>query len=983
MRGIVLVAVLVACVLSSGAASPGNRPPSAPHHLTVEDRIDPLAIDGVPRFGWLPRDRDDDEVQTAYQLVVTSGGAPVWDSGRVASAQQSWIAGPALPAGTTYRWTVRTWDRHGAVSPYARPASFDTGLTDWSGAQWIRRETSGNDATEDWTLARRTLRLGDSPVVRARAYVAAIGDWELHVNGRVVNRGSSYGYPGEGYYDVSALTGLRAGQELAVGIRYHYWTCRCQGRANGPQEGPSGLLVKLVVDHADGSRDVLVSDGTWRVTRDTARDITTVTYRNSDAGDRVERYDATREVTGWDVPGYDDSGWLSPAVIGPHPRPNPDSCAGYGSSPCAVTHLAAQQAHITRRIVRPVSVKRLPDGTVFADMGQVLSAVPSIGFRAGTAGHQVIMTTSFRRNNTILAAAATPNASSVVLVNPANVHAGDEIVVDAPASGYGPGAPETRTVVSVDPQGTVGLDRPLGRAHAAGAWVENSRAGTSGLDTQGSDLRFHYTQKAGRQVAEPFTYWGWRYLEISDPGETLSPAQITAVVQSTDTRPGEAATFDSSDATLDAVFELMKHSALQSAQNVFLDTPTREKGQFLGDAIDISFATMEALGERSLTRQAIVEFMHSQSRYWTNGALNAVYPNGDGKRDIPDYTEMFPEWVMRYHRLTGDTSLVAQALPTMKRVADYILAAVDDTGLVHQLPGGSGPYANGIIDWPAPMRYGHVMQDNGTRTVINALAVGALNAVADGAAAVGDSAAERTYRQQAGAIATAMNDRLRDPATGRYVDGLALSTGQQLPHHSQHAQSFPVAYGVAPPSSYSDLGAFIGELGMRQGPMTLRQLLAALQRTGRPETIVALLTDPAGDGPARVLAEGGTFLWEQWTPGCAVAGCTGAQVNQSSSESFSHGWGAAGISAVLQTLLGIDVTGPGASTVRIAPPERGLRHARGTVWTERGPVGVAWARTGQGLTVTVTVPVNVTATVELPGGEPVTVGSGTSTFRQR
>lgn len=713
MHRAVLVAVLVASVLSSGAASPGkpeNQPPAAPNHLTVNDRVDPLAIDGVPQFGWLPRDRDDNEVQTAYQIVVTKDGTTVWDSGRVASAKQSWIAGPQLPAGTTYRWTVRTWDRRGAVSPYARPASFDTALTDWSGAQWIRRATSGNDATEDWTLARRTLRLGDSPVIRARAYVAAMGDWELHVNGRVVNRGSSYGYPGEGYHDVSALTGLRAGQDLAIGIRYHYWTCRCQGRANGPLEGPSGLLVKVVVEHADGSRDVLVSDGDWRVTRDTARDITTPTYRNSDAGDRVERYDATREVTGWDRPGHDDSGWTGPDVIGPHPRPNPDSCADYGSSPCAFTRLAAQQAHITRWTVRPVSVKRLPDGTVFADMGKVVSAVPSVSFRDGTAGHQVTMTTSFRRNNTTLATSATPNASSVALANTANVHAGDEIVIDAPASGYGPGAPENRTVVSVDPQGTVGLDRPLDRAHASGAWVENSRAGTSDLDTQGSDLRFHYIQKAGRQVAEPFTYWGWRYLEISDPGEDLSPAQITAVVQSTDTRPAEAATFHSSDATLDAVFGLMKHSALQSAQNVFLDTPTREKGQFLGDAIDISFATMEALGERSLTRQAIVEFMHSQSRYWTNGGLNAVYPNGDGKRDIPDYTEMFPEWVMRYHRLTGDTALVAQALPTMKRVADYILAAVDATGLVHQLPGGSGPYANGIIDWPAAMRYDHVMQ---------------------------------------------------------------------------------------------------------------------------------------------------------------------------------------------------------------------------------------------------------------------------------
>ena len=981
-RAVLVVAVLLGSLVHGStevSAGRGNHAPDSPTRLTVDGRADPLAVDDVPRFGWLPRDRDGNEVQTAYQIVVTHAAQRIWDSGVVPSAQQSWIpyAGPPLSPGTTYRWTVRTWDRHGSASRYARPASFDTGLGDgdWSGAAWIRRDTTGNDAADEWTLARNTLRLRDSPVVRARAYVAAMGDWELHVDGRTVNRGSSYGYPGEGYYDVSALTGLRPGRTVTIGVRYHYWTCRCQGRANGPAppEGPSGLLVKVVVEHADGSRHLLVSDGSWQVTRDAVRDVSTLTYRNSDAGDRVERYDATREITGW-VPA---------TVIGPHPRPNPAGCAD--SAPCAFTRVVAQQAHISRWTVRPVSVRRLPDGTVFADFGRVVSAVPRVRFRNGTAGHQVTMTTSFRRNNTTLAAPAAAGARHVSLVSTANVHVGDEITVDAPANGYGPGAPETRVVTSVGPQGTE-VDRPLTRPHAAGAWVENSRAGTSGLDTQGSDLRFHYTQKAGPQVAEPFTYWGWRYLEISDPGEELSAGQITAVVQATDVRPDEAATFDSSDTTLDAVFDLMRHSALQSAQNVFLDTPTREKGQFLGDAIDISFATMEALGEHNLTRQAIVEFAHSQTRYWPNGALNAVYPNGDGRRDIPDYTEMFPEWVMRYHQLTGDTSLVARMLPTMRRIAGYISAAVDETGLVHQLPGGSGPYANGIIDWPAAMRYDHVVADNGSRTVVNALAVGAMRAVSDASTLVGDTGAAREYRQRADAIAEAMNRELRDPATGRYADGLALSTGERIPSHSQHAQTFPIAYGVAPSSAYPALGEYVSDLGMRQGPMTLRQLLAALQRTGRTDAIVRLLTDPTHDGPAQVLAEGGTFLWEQWTPGCAVAGCTGAEVDQNSSESFSHGWGAAGIGAILQSLLGVEVTGAGATTVLIRPPANGLRAARGSEWTERGRVGVDWRRTARGLSLVVDLPVNVTATVVLPAsadgyrawgdGAPRPAGSG-------
>jgi hypothetical protein len=964
-RGLPLLAAF-AVVLSTTAATTANHAPGAPTHLTVDGRTNPLAIDGVPHFSWLPTDRDDDEVQTAYQVVVRDAHRVVWDSGRVASSRQSWLPGPSLRAGTSFRWAVRTWDRHGSASRFSRPASFDTGLTDagWEGAQWLRRPTTGNDAANEWTLARTVVPVTQSPVTRARVYVAAVGDWELHVNGQVT-RGSSYGYPGEGYYDVVAPK-VAAGRPLAIGIRYHYWTCRCQGRANGPVDGPSGLLAKVVVEHADGTREVHVSDGSWRVARDTSQDITTISYRNSDSGDRVERYDATHEQTGWDTPGFDDSAWSAATVVGPHPRPSAD-CTAYGSSPCAITHLAAQQAHITRTAVRPVSVERLPDGTVFADMGEVISAVPRVSFRNGTAGQHVTMTTSYRRNNSTLAAPATAGAATVTLADATNVHAGDEIVIDAPANGYGPGAPETRTVTAVGPQVT--LDRPLRRPHPAGRWVENSRAGTSSLDTQGSDMRYFYTQKAGRQTAEPFTYWGWRYLEISGSGEL---PEIAAVVQSTDA--DKPATFSSSDRTLDAVFDLMRHSARMSAQNVYLDTPTREKGQFLGDAIDISFATMAALGERSLTRQAIVEFAHSQSRYWPSGAMNAVYPNGDGRRDIPDYTEMFPEWVMRYYQETGDASLVAQVFPAMRGVADYILAAVDDTGLVHQLPGGSGPYVNGIIDWPAPMRYDYVVPDNGSRTVVNALAVAALTATAHAAEIAGDRAAQH-YRDKAASISQAMNEKLRDPATGRYSDGLALSTGHRIDSFAEHSQTFPIAYGVAPPESYAALGAYISSLGMRQGPMTLRQLLTALVKTGNTAEVIRLLTDPAGDGPARTLAEGGTFMWEQWTPGCAVASCTGAAVTQSSSESMSHGWGSAGITTIIEAVLGVTVTSPGAAAVRIAPPTRDLRHASGTVWTERGPVTLKW--TGRALDVT--VPVNVTATVVL-NGKTYTAGSGRSHF---
>src|SRR5690349_14823436 len=108
--------------------------PLAPADLTVNDRVAPLGVEGTPLFGWQPRDDDPGELQTAYQIRVTD----FWDSGKVASASTAFVpyGGPVLPAETSCRWAVRTWDRDDRPSPWAQ-SSFDTGVGEWA-ARWIR-----------------------------------------------------------------------------------------------------------------------------------------------------------------------------------------------------------------------------------------------------------------------------------------------------------------------------------------------------------------------------------------------------------------------------------------------------------------------------------------------------------------------------------------------------------------------------------------------------------------------------------------------------------------------------------------------------------------------------------------------------------------------------------------------------------------------------------------------------------------------------
>ena len=347
--------------------------------------------------------------------------------------------------------------------------------------------------------------------------------------------------------------------------------------------------------------------------------------------------------------------------------------------------------------------------------------------------------------------------------------------------------------------------------------------------------------------------------------------------------------------------------------------------------------------------------------------MNAVYPNGDNMRDIPDYTVMFPDWVARYYEQTGDGATLAAAYPAMRAVAEYIRRAqAPATGLVTDLPGGAGPYLHGIVDWPAPMRYGYTFDGNAARTIHNAEAVGAYRAAAAAADTLGEAGDAARYSRWASELTGAINARLRR-ADGSYSDGLTAG-GAQIDSAAQHAQTYPLYYGVAPKDAVPGLGTRIAAQGMRQGPMTWHKLLSALALAGHDDQVVSLLTDRSADGPARILAENGTFMWEQWTPGCATAPCT-TPVSESNSESFSHGWGAWGVVDMIETLLGVRVTSPGAASVTIAPPDLHgdrLRRLRGSTWTQRGTVGVAWSRERLGTALAVRVPANVSATVAIP-----------------
>jgi alpha-L-rhamnosidase len=532
---------------------------------------------------------------------------------------------------------------------------------------------------------------------------------------------------------------------------------------------------------------------------------------------------------------------------------------------------------------------------VVADFGKVYAAVPTVSFHNGVAGKLVTMRAGY--------------------------------LLDEPVSG----------------QAFTGVPGQVSTTHG----------------TQHTDMSYSYVQRGGVETFHPFDYLGFRYFQIDDPGETLTPGDVVALTRHTEVPDEHAATFASSSPVVDAVFELGRHSALFTAQEQFIDTPTREKGPWLWDGCNESQTAMAAFGEQNLTRKSLLEFAQSQRRYWErNGAVNKIYPTGLGAQDINEFTEIYPEWVWQYWMHTGDRALLQTVYPVLVNVAGYVGSAIDpSTGLVNDLLSTDTYYSFPIV------------------TRINVLGVNVFRRAADVAAALGRPSSEVNKQRRAQSqLASAINRHLTR-GDGTYVDGID-SGGTKTPQASQYANACALAFGVVPPARRAAVAAYVAGFGMAVPVSSGAEVLKSLAAAGRFDDLVRILTDPAHDGWANVLARGGTFCWEVWEP------------SDANGDSMSHGWGSNVLVEIQRSLLGVSPTSPGYASFDVSPPPTGLDWAGGSVPTPPGTIAVAWSRptsAGGQFVLDLTVPPNASATVHVPapraqsvteGGQPLSAVPG-------
>ncbi|MFC7667740.1 family 78 glycoside hydrolase catalytic domain [Hymenobacter humi] len=302
----------------------------------------PLGVQSpAPVLSWeLSADRRN-VVQTAYRVLVadspqklSQNTGNIWDSGKVtagASIQISYAGRPLEPA-KTYYWKVKTWDNHAAESPWSAPAEWQMGLLsprDWRGAQWIAYEQLPAerlavlpvDGKKDTYTGNNVLPLlrkqfiAKKRLAKASMFISGLGHFELLLNGQKV--GNHFLDPGWTKYDKQAqyvtfdVTRLLKSGPNALGVMlgngfYYVPPVKERYRKLKSSFGFPKLICRLALEYADGSREDIVSDPTWKTAAGP------ITFSSIYGG---EDYNAVLEQAGWATAEFNDQKWRSAIVV--------------------------------------------------------------------------------------------------------------------------------------------------------------------------------------------------------------------------------------------------------------------------------------------------------------------------------------------------------------------------------------------------------------------------------------------------------------------------------------------------------------------------------------------------------------------------------------------------------------------------------------------------------------------------------------------
>lgn len=429
-----------------------------------------------------------------------------------------------------------------------------------------------------------------------------------------------------------------------------------------------------------------------------------------------------------------------------------------------------------------------------------------------------------------------------------------------------------------------------------------------------------WTLSGGLDEWETYDYKAFRYVELLAPEGVLLPDSFVAVVRHYPLDESKCR-FESSDPLLNEIWSICAHGVRCGAQEVFVDCPSREKGQYLGDATVTSHSHLYLSGDLRLTKKMLQDFARSAR---ICPGLMAVAPGGF-MQEIADFSLQWPLQLLQYYRQSGDLEFLREMAPVAEGVIGYFKQFRRPDGLLENVKGKWN-----LVDWPENLRDGYDFDlaqpvvGDGCHNVINAFFCGAVQTLNTIRAILG-LAYQDEFPELKGAFIKAF-----------YRPDLKLLADSTVSDHTAlHSNFIALFFDLVPEEALQSVVELIRRKRMSCGVYNAYFLLKALARIGEYDLVYQLLTSTDEHSWANMIREGATACFEAWGK------------DQKWNTSLCHPWASAPLPVLIEDIAGLKPARPGWSEVFFTPHIPGsLASLEIEFWTGRGRFRVV-ARDGR------------------------------------
>ncbi len=400
----------------------------------------------------------------------------------------------------------------------------------------------------------------------------------------------------------------------------------------------------------------------------------------------------------------------------------------------------------------------------------------------------------------------------------------------------------------------------------------------------------------GRDELEYYDYKAFRYVRVVTDRDNLDPDSFCLIARNHRFR--QRCFLETDIPYLQNIWELCVHTLKCGVQEGFLDCPTREKGQYLGDFTVSGLAYLYLTGDAEIYRKALVDFARSGK---VCKGLLGVAP-GSFMQEIADFSLQYPLQVWHYYQYTGDKDTLRELYPAVCGVMEYFAAYERKDGLLTAVDEKWN-----LVDWPQNLR--DRKTQNPCHNVLNAFYIGAIQAFDRIRQVLGMPACGKA-EQVTAAYLSAFYDRERQ----------LFADTKQREHYALHSNVLPVAFGIAPGEARERIRDMILEKGLCCGTQFSYFVLKALAAMGAYEEELGLIVNETENSWVNMLRQGATTCFEAWGK------------EQKWNTSLCHPWSCAPVIAILEDIAGIE-------------PRRGMKGE--TVWEgRRGSLKILFCQEG-------------------------------------